>query len=102
MVKPGTCKFVSQVDHITFNAKEALRMGKNVYYITHVGVFELTEQGIALRQAMPGINIQKDIVEASTANIVVPFQETVPLVDSSVLTGAHFTLQLKNQAMATA
>jgi acyl CoA:acetate/3-ketoacid CoA transferase len=102
MVKPGTCKFVSQVDHITFNAAEALRMGKQVYYVTHVGVFELTEQGIALRQVMPGIDIQKDIVEASTANIVVPFQEPVPLVNSSVLTGGHFTLQLKNQAMATA
>ena len=42
--------------HITFSAKEALRMKKNVYYVTNVGVFRLTANGLELCEVTPGIN----------------------------------------------
>lgn len=61
ITKPGICKFVKKVDHITFNAKEALRMGKTVYYVTNVGVFVLTEEGLELQKVTPGIDIERDI-----------------------------------------
>lgn len=79
IAKPGACKFVDQVDHITFSAREALGMGKKVFYVTHVGVFALTEKGLELRQVMPGIDIERDILQASTAEIQVA--EDVEVVD---------------------
>ncbi|MGD0280280.1 MAG: CoA-transferase, partial [Smithella sp.] len=60
--KPGKNKFVDKVDQITFNAKEALKAGKRVFYVTTVGVFKLTQAGLELIELMPGIDIQRDIV----------------------------------------
>jgi propionate CoA-transferase len=69
IVKPGPCKFVDKVSHITFCAREALRKGKKVYYVTHVGVFVLTEGGLELREVTPGIDVERDILKASKAKI---------------------------------
>ncbi|MBU3917139.1 hypothetical protein KKA14_16525, partial [bacterium] len=55
--KKGIPKFVDQLNEITFNAKEALKQGKKVYYVTSVGVFKLIEKGIELVEVMPGIDI---------------------------------------------
>ena len=70
MIKQGRPKFVKQVDQVCFNAKRALEMGKNVYYVSNVGVFKLTEKGVALEYLMPGIDLQKDILDISEADII--------------------------------
>ncbi len=72
IVRPGRCKFVEKVDYVTFNAREALRMGKKVFYVTHAGVFALTERGLELRQVMPGIQVYRDILNATKAKIHLP------------------------------
>lgn len=100
ILKPGTCKFVKAVDYITFNAHEALRMGKRVYYVTNVGVFALTANGLELREVMPGIDVKRDILDVSTATIHLPVSGKVPVVPESVLSGRGFYLQLRRRSAA--
>ena len=90
---PGTPKFVEKVDQITFSGQQALKMGKKVYYITNLGLFKLTEAGLQLVQVMPGIDIQKDILDTTKAKILLPENGEVPIVKKSVVTGEGFELK---------
>jgi propionate CoA-transferase len=93
ILRAGNPKFVQQVDQITFSAAEGLRKGKQVYYVTHVGVFKLTDQGLQLIQVMPGIDIQKDIIEGCTAQFQIPDQKDIGVADASVISGEGFYLE---------
>lgn len=90
--RKGRCKFVKQVDQVTFNGAEALKSGKKIYYITNVGVFTLAEQGLTLIMVMPGIDIEKDILGVSEANILLPHDRAVMLVDTSIFEKEEFKL----------
>ena len=63
IVKPGTHKFKSEVSQVTFNGKNALAMGKKIFYVTNVGAFRLTERGMELIKIMPGIDLEKEFVQ---------------------------------------
>ena len=93
IVKPGKPKFIEEVDEITFSGSEALRHGKKVYYCTTVGVFQLTERGMELIEVMPGIDIQKDIINSCRMKIVPPDPRQVSVVSESIVTGKGFKLQ---------
>lgn len=90
--KPGVPKFVDKVDQITFNAQKALNAGKQVLYVTTVGVFKLTEEGLELIQIMPGIDIQMDIVNTSSARFVIP-KKAIPRVAPEIVSGKGFELK---------
>ena len=92
--KPGIPKFVDKVDEVTFSGHQALKSGKNVFYVTNVGVFKLTERGVELIQVMPGVDIEKDIIDGCSARIVLPENDSVPLVPDSVITGNGLSLSL--------
>jgi len=87
----GRPKFVEHVDEVTFNGRRALAAGKNVFYVTNVGVFRLTERGMDLVRVMPGIDIRRDVLEGCTMRMVPPDRDP-PVVDPSVLTGRGFRL----------
>lgn len=70
IIKSGLPKFVDRVDEITFNGREALTQGKKVYYVTNVGVFKPTEQGLALIRVAPGIDVERDIIQQTRAKVV--------------------------------
>ena len=93
--KPGKLKFIDKVDQITFNAQKALKAGKRVFYVTTVGVFILTEGGLELIRLMPGIDIQKDIVNASGARFIIP-DHIVPSVAPEIVSGKGFSLKFEN------
>lgn len=95
MKQPGKLKFVEQVDQITFNAREALKSGKRVFYVTTVGVFKLTTEGLELIQLMPGIDIRKDIIDAGGARFIIP-DRSVPEVAPEIVTGEGFRLSFAN------
>jgi len=55
-------KFIDEVGQITYSPAEALREGRQVIYVTERAVFELTADGMVLREIAPGIDIEKDIL----------------------------------------
>lgn len=93
----GEPKFVDAVREITFSGPHARRRGQRVWYVTHRGVFRLTEKGIELVQVMPGIDIEKDILTPAGSRIVLPAggPKAVPLVAEQILTGRNFASFLK-------
>ncbi|MDD5711304.1 MAG: hypothetical protein PHY31_00950 [Smithellaceae bacterium] len=90
--KPGRPKFIDRVDYITFNGREALQAGKRVFYVSTVGIFKLTEEGLSLVQIVPGVDIQRDILGTTAARIVVP-DDSTPVVPAEVVTGTGFALR---------
>jgi len=90
VAKKGKPKFVKEVDQVTFNGAEGLKSGKKIFYITNVGVFTLTEKGLMLILVMPGINIEKDIIHASEATIILPEDKKVATIDVSIFKPGEF------------
>ena len=90
--KAGRPKFVDRVRSVTFSARAALEAGKNVRYVTHVGVFRLTADGLLLEQLMPGVSLERDILAHSGARILLP-PEPPAAVDAAVVTGRKFELE---------
>ena len=93
LTKKGKPKFVKQVDQVTFNGAEGLKSGKKIFYITNVGVFSLTEKGLVLIMVMPGIDIEKDIINACEATIIFPEDKVVPVVDVSIFKATEFRIR---------
>jgi propionate CoA-transferase len=100
--KQGAPKFVERVMEVTFNGPQALRAGKQVFYATPVGLFQLTRRGMELANAMPGIDIRKDILELVPFKVLLPPSGTVPRVPRAVVTGQGFTLPKPRGAKRTA
>jgi propionate CoA-transferase len=94
IVEYGAPKFLDKVSEITFSGKQALKAGKKVFYVTTVGVFRLTERGMELACVMPGIDIQRDILDVTRMKVVLPESGRVLPVDTSVVTGKGFRLRL--------
>lgn len=64
-------KFVTEVEQVTFNAKEALKRGQEVLYVTERAVFSLTEDGLCLEEVAPGIDVQTQILDLIPFNVQV-------------------------------
>jgi propionate CoA-transferase len=54
-------KFKKEIAAVSFSGRNALRRGQRVLYVTERCVFELTEQGLALREVYPGIDEARQI-----------------------------------------
>ena len=54
-------KFTDNIQQITFSAKTAVKNNLPVMYITERAVFRLTQDGVMLCEAAPGIDLKKDI-----------------------------------------
>lgn len=76
----GTPKFVRQVREVTFNGQVALQQGKRVYYVTDIGLLQLSPQGLELIALFAGIRLQEDILAQSEADIYIPPGREVPVI----------------------
>lgn len=54
-------KFVSQIEHLCFNALRARRHGQEVLYVTERAVFKATTDGLELIEVAPGVDLERDI-----------------------------------------
>lgn len=87
--KPGRPKLVPNVHEVTFSGAQARADGKQVLYVTSAGVFRLTSEGLEIETLMPGVDLEKDILDAVDVEIRVP--PGGPLVaPASVVTGRGF------------
>ncbi len=64
-------KMVDQVEHVTFSGRRARETGQDVLYVTERCVIRLTDQGLVATEIMPGIEAQRDIIEASGGRVKV-------------------------------
>ncbi len=95
VLDPGKPKFGKDVFEITFNGPEALKHGKNVFYVCHIGAFRLTERGMELMYVMPGVDPQKDIIDPCPMDIIMPESGAPEVVGSDVVTGEGFKFELQ-------
>ena len=92
IVKAGPHKFIKHVGEITMSGEQALKKGKTVLYVTNVGVFRLTGKGMMLIEVMPGVDIEKDIIQACPMQVILPDSGRVPVTTDSIVTGKGFRL----------
>ncbi|MGN6773473.1 MAG: CoA-transferase [Rhizobiaceae bacterium] len=59
-------KFVETVEHQTFNGRQALERGQNVYIVTERGLFTLDREGWLLTEVAPGIVPGRDIAPVAS------------------------------------
>lgn len=70
VAKPGRFpKMVDQVEHVTFSGRRARALGQEVLYVTERCVIRLADKGLVATEVMPGIDAQRDIVDASHGRV---------------------------------
>jgi propionate CoA-transferase len=74
-------KFIDSVEQVTFSGAYALEKGQPVLYVTERCVFELTADGLLLKEVAPGIDIDKDILSLMTCK---PIANNPTLMDSRI------------------
>ena len=62
MKEGGKVKFVKKVYRSFFSAKQALRYGKQVLYITERAVLKLEAGGLMLKEVAPGVDLERDVL----------------------------------------
>jgi propionate CoA-transferase len=71
-------KMVKQAAQISMNGKMAREKGQRVIFVTERAVFELVREGVMLTEIMPGIDLQKDVLD---------LMDFAPLVSPNLKTG---------------
>jgi propionate CoA-transferase len=62
VIRPGMCKFVPDVGHVTFSAAQAHARGQEVLYITERCVLRLGPTGLELAEIAPGLDLEADLL----------------------------------------
>ncbi len=55
-------KFVNEIQHVSFSARQAVANGQRVLYVTERCVLTLTRTGLKLLEVYPGVDVVRDIL----------------------------------------
>lgn len=58
----GKAKLVSSIQQVSFSARQALKRGRSVTYVTERAVFRLTADGPELIEIAPGLDLERDVL----------------------------------------
>lgn len=75
-------KFIQAVEHMSFNAAHAQSRNCPILFITERAVLVLKDGRLILKEVAPGIDIERDILARSTADIIVA--DHVELMPASI------------------
>ena len=84
-------KLVSEVEQVTFSGVYAAQHGHPVLYITERAVFELTKEGVELKEIAPGVDLQKDVLDQMD---FAPIVKDVTLMDARIFQEEPMGLKL--------
>jgi propionate CoA-transferase len=73
----GQRKFVANVEHRTFSARESQRRSQRVLYVTERCVLQLTARGMELIEIAPGLDLRRDVLA---------YMDFVPLISERLQT----------------
>ena len=82
-------KIRRQVEQITFSGQYAVEKGQPVLYITERAVFELTWEGVVLKEIAPGVDLRRGILEQMDFEPIVNYVE---LMDERIFRDAPMGL----------
>lgn len=84
------CKFVNDVEQITFSGELAVENGQDVIYVTERCVFTIVAEGLKLIEVAPGIDIERDILAHMEFEPVI---DDVSLMDARIFSPEKMHLQ---------
>lgn len=84
-------KFISQVEQITFSSAYAISRNQSVLYVTERAVFELTPEGVELKEIAPGVNLEKNVLDLMDFE---PIIKDVKPMDSRIFSEAKMGLKI--------
>lgn len=84
-------KLIEKVEQITFSGVYANEIKQPVLYITERAVFELTPEGVELKEIAPGLDLQKDVLDQMEFK---PIVNDVKLMDERIFKDELMGLEL--------
>ena len=73
---------VGAVEAVCFSGERMRRQGKQVLYVTERAVFELTQEGVTVREIAPGIDLETDVIAQMAFRPIVP--ENISTMDARI------------------
>ncbi|MGH7067133.1 MAG: acyl CoA:acetate/3-ketoacid CoA transferase [Acetobacteraceae bacterium] len=65
-------KLVRAVDQVTFSGRRAAALGQHAIYVTERCVLELVEDGLAVTELAPGVDLERDVLAQAEFPLRVP------------------------------